>query len=488
MTLSDSFWSFSRIAGSWTHSAPQSTAPCSKVVFTQQHIETIGGSNHVTLSPSRMDDMIKGHPRLPVEIVVHIVLFAAAEIVCSDHVETHSYRLLGLARVNKPCHRAIVSLYLLPRLNLFGFTQIRSFAVALDQDHLYLRNLANTRVKHLIIRARGLRCLQHGYGPALFDASQAQTHFEKNLLPFIRIILSHCKSVQKLDIEGVPKGLQKTLENASKRLDGFSCLMGHYGSELERNFWKSSRWTKLNQLQLHGPRFRFTTTTASVLSHLPHLKKLALVVPMIVCTSIDDTAHDIGIEMDLTRRNNPLQILVDRMPNLQHLLLVGHEEKDYVGYTEKYRNHLRSLRQPRLSTNRVNVELVTVIRKYTHTHVETDAISSKRVHPSKVSAWMMTRSQHDLQWFNQKSEAPTNVDEELDFWIERFEISQHPSNLSSTVDTTTALMNRIPSYHPQHQSTQQQHRVVDIIEAADMLDNNDDDDEEEEDGVFDESG
>uniref|UniRef100_V5EAH0 Uncharacterized protein n=1 Tax=Kalmanozyma brasiliensis (strain GHG001) TaxID=1365824 RepID=V5EAH0_KALBG len=81
---------------------------------------------------------------------------------------------------------------------------------------------------------------------------------------------------------------------------------------------------------------------------------------------------------------NPIQILIDRCPSLEMLLLVGHAESDYVGFTEKYRRWLRRLRRPRLNDTKVRLELVTVLRR--EAHDESYALMSRTGSNSPLSA------------------------------------------------------------------------------------------------------
>lgn len=450
-------------------------------MFTQQHIETIGGGNKDAFRFAPPAPML-GDPRLPIELIVHIVLLAAQELAANE--ASPSECVLELARVSKACHRAVLSMFLLPDLCLYGFQQIRSFAVSLDKDHIGLRAIARTRIRKLTLRARGRLALQHGYGPALFDASQAQTHFEKDLLPFIRVILSHCHALQTLHLEGVPRGLQHHFARLSNNLVEFDCLMGHFGGDIERDFWLPQRWSRLNNLQLHGPRFRLTPDTATTLAGLPQLTKLGLIVPMIIASDSSSPSYSRdgtnAVQLDVIGRVNPLQILIDQCPTLQLLLLVGHAEKDYVGYSEKYRHWLRGLRRSRVAlsnSGQVRVELVTALRRYNE---EDEATPRRRVHPCEVSAWMMGRARLGTQWFHieESDSAAVSGKGELDYWTETFELADHPSNATPvTTAPTSTLMSRAGSNTPgsaavggrvQHRGLQRR-MVEEAIEAVDMM-------------------
>ncbi|SPO30513.1 uncharacterized protein UTRI_06443 [Ustilago trichophora] len=465
MTLSDSLWSFARLGSSWSHSVPPPKPRRRTAIYTQQHIETIGGGSDASiLLPPVPQDSTIGNPRLPLELIVHVILLAAQDISLQV-ASTSTAQLLELARVNRASHRAVLSIFLLPNLRLYGMHHIRAFAISLDKDRLGIRDLARSRVSTLTLRARSLSSFSHGYGPALFDASQAQVHFEKHLVPFIRLVLSHCTSLQTLHIEAVPRGLSRALTSISPQLHEFSCLMGHYGADLDKDFWLPNRWTNLTHLQLHGPRFRITPDTARMLSSLPALKKLALVVPMIVASATQSSSQDLDV--------NPLQTLIDLHPTLELLLLVGHAERDYVGYTEKYRHWMRNLRYPRLGSSTLcRVELVTALRRSSSMEEEEEeqeevAASRLRVHPCEVSAWMMGRSQQGIQWFDGEDEGG-----ELDFWVESFQLADsHPSSSSATATTTSVTMSRTASHARQNRLHQQ--RVADAIEAADMLSSDD---------------
>ena len=407
---------------------------------------------------------------------MHIVLTAAQHVSSDAEHNTRSKRLVELASISRACHRAILSRLLLPDLCLYGFEQIRSFAVSLDQDRIGIGGLARTRLQILTLRARSLASLQHGYGPALFDASQAQTHFERNLVPFVRIIVSHCHALKTLHLEGVARGLERPFAQLSNRLQEYSGLMGHYGADLERDFWQGSRWSRLTQLQLHGPRFRFTAQTATTLAGLPRLEKLGLVVPMIVAASASPptgaSGQVAGIELDVTGSINPLQILIDRCENLQVLLLVGHAEKGYVGYTQKYRHWLGSLRQARLANTwaagKLRLELVSALRRSSSQDAE--SMASRRVHPCEVSAWMMERARHGVQWFDESS--GRGKQGELDFCIESFELALHPST-TSTAATSTLMSRSGSDTRAAAAARMYATRIEEAIDAVDMLSDDD---------------
>ncbi|SOV09605.1 uncharacterized protein UDID_08669 [Ustilago sp. UG-2017a] len=457
MTLSGSFWNF------WSHTSQAPPKPRRRTaVLTEQYVETMGGGSKDAFSTPPCFDRVIGDPRLPVELTVHIVLLAAREVALEsqgdDSDASASQRLLDLARVNRVCHGAILSTLLLPNLTLYGMHQIRAFAISLDKDRLGTRALARSRVHTLTLRAPSLASLKEGYKRALFDASQAQSHFEKDLIPFIRILLRHCTSIKALRLEGVPHGLTNLLHSICWQLEEFACLIGHYGRDLKQDFWLPDRWTSLTELQLHGPQFRLTATTACALASLRQLKKLALIVPVIIRCPINLPPEwmDTWLGRDSKLGINPLQILIDRSTSLEYLLLVGHGERDYVGNTAKDRMWLSNLGFPLTNSERkVRLKLVTAIRRYERSSDDEVGQARRRVHPCEVSAWMMGRVRRGLHWFeNEQAVRGGRGKEELDHWIESFE-----------------LLDRGPPAH----STTTAESVNQAIDAVDML--SDDDDE-----------
>ncbi|KAJ1021535.1 hypothetical protein NDA13_005573 [Ustilago tritici] len=473
MTLSGSFWNF------WSHTSQAPPKPRRRTaVLTEQYVETIGGGSKDAFSTPPCFDPAIGDPRLPVELTVHIVLLAAREIALEsqgdDSDASASQRLLDLARVNRVCHRAILSTFLLPNLTLYGMHQIRAFAISLDKDRLGTRALARSRVDTLTLRAPSLASLKEGYKRALFDASQAQSHFEKDLIPFIRILLRHCTSIKALHLEGVPHGLTGPLHAISWQLKEFACLIGHYGRDLKQDFWLPDRWTSLTELQLHGPQFRLTPTTACALASLPRLKKLALIVPVIITcpTNLPPESMDTWLGRDSKLGINPLQILIDRSTSLEYLLLVGHGERDYVGNTAKDRMWLSNLRFPLTNSERkVRLELVTAIRRYERSSDDEVGQARTRVHPCEVSAWMMGCVRRGLHWFeNEQGVRGGRGKEELDHWVETFELLDRGPSTTAT----SAMMSRTGSNNtPARRTQQQQQRVNEAIDAVDMLSDDD---------------
>ncbi|CAD6938184.1 unnamed protein product [Tilletia controversa] len=140
------------------------------------------------------------------------------------------------------------------------------------------------------------------------------------------------------------------------------------------------RWDRLESLQLLGPRFRLTCSSARTLGlGLPRLKRLALVMPNIMPPSrstpegedANTTDEDEGddpeeVGRDLFLRMSPLQVLIDTLcpsdsilppkdshtssteekpssPIFEHLLIVGHDLPIYVGSSTKLRRWIEGL-------------------------------------------------------------------------------------------------------------------------------------------------
>lgn len=141
----------------------------------------------------------------------------------------------------------------------------------------------------------------------------------------------------------------------------------------------SSRWSRLIDVQLHGPRFRLTMAGARALAlGLPALERLALIMPGIApadnaltpASSVDPAQQE---GMDLFARMSPLQLLLDllqrtsdsgeegangghhidhernneanavRPRGLRHFLFVSHDVSQYIGSAEKIRSWLDGL-------------------------------------------------------------------------------------------------------------------------------------------------
>ncbi|KAJ1020249.1 hypothetical protein NDA18_005848 [Ustilago nuda] len=467
MTLSGSFWNLA------SHTCQAPSKPRRRTaVLTEQYVETIGGGSKDAFSTPSCFDAAIGDPRLPVELTVDIVLLVAREIALESQGDesdaSASQRLLDLARVNRVCHGAILSTLLLPKLTLYGMHQIRAFAISLDKDRLGIRALGRRRVHTLTLRRPRLASLKEGYKGALFDASQAQSHFEKDLLPFIRILLRYCTSIKALHLEGVPHGLTAPLEAISWQLEEFSCLIGHYGRDLKQDFWLADRWTSLTELQLHGPQLRLTATTACALGSLRQLKKLALIVPVIIAcrSNLSSESMDTWLRRDSKLGINPLQILIDRSTSLEYLLLVGHGEKDYVGNTAKHRIWLSNLGIPLTnSQGKLRVKLVTAIRRYERNSDGEVGQARTRVHPCEVSAWMMGRVQRGLHWFeNEEAVRASSSKEQLDYWVETFELLDRGASTTATSAGRTGS-NNTPARHTRQQQQQRVNEAIDAVEA-----------------------
>lgn len=185
---------------------------------------------------------------------------------------------------------------------------------------------------------------------------------------------------------------------------------------------------------------------------------------------------DLSRGLDSMLRINTLQILIDRCTTLEHLLLVGHAEKDYIGNTTQLRMWLSNLcTSLGDADHKVRLELVTAIRRYEGSDDQVGP-SRTRVHPCEVSAWMMSRAQKGLHWFETQPHDARLGKEELDYFVETFEFLDRTP---STTAATSAMMSRTGSNStPARQlGAQQQQRVNQAIEAVDMLSDQDSDDQ-----------
>ena len=279
--------------------------------------------------------------------------------------------------------------------------------------------------------------------PALFDAATLQAKFERETLVSIKEILGTCSSTHILTLECMPRALdtfsssdrnlvrKRTKQDQSpcaidefqNRVTRLSCLLSVYGGQLNDKLWvpdvsspgvtiRSSKWSNLTHLQLHGPRFRFTAATAMALGHLPNLSHLALIMPALVQNPDGPITSRSAI--DLEGRSNVLQVLVNHCGKLKLLLFVGHDLQGFVGNTERYRSLLRSVYRiikrvddggkGLCSKEPLHLQVVTARRRLSalkehsrHTG-STQIPRPLEVHPTFFSRWMMDLTEHGEEW------------------------------------------------------------------------------------------
>ncbi|KAK0549784.1 hypothetical protein OC844_006814 [Tilletia horrida] len=199
------------------------------------------------------------------------------------------------------------------------------------------------------------------------------------------------------------------------------------------------RWDRLESVQLVGPRFRLTCSSARTLAlGLPSLKRLALVMPNVMPPTStgdgdgddnDDADDPEELGRDLFLRMSPLQLLIDTLcpPDTQqstqfeHLLLVGHDLPNYVGSATKLRRWVEGLQyrvrqpaaqEPRYYTNaderyadidpadldvvQPRVQLITARMRENRRTIATQ--SSTHAHPLAFARWMLRRARTRTHW------------------------------------------------------------------------------------------
>ncbi|EPQ30613.1 uncharacterized protein PFL1_02137 [Pseudozyma flocculosa PF-1] len=352
---------------------------------------------------------------------------------------------------------------------------------------------------------------------ALYDAAEAQARFERATLRSLRHILSTCLQIEALSLECMPRALeqlsprpasslsvssaasqakrlqeersqQRQLDVLASRVRHLSCHLSVYAGQFNDAFWaptpspstspSNGRWAALTHLQLYGPRFRFTEATARALASLPSLEQLALIMPLVVqqgnnATGLeggagvddgDDAVSWSDASFDLAGRRNVLQTLVSGARRLRLLLVVGHDNRQYVGWTDRYRPWLRALHRPRPSLRSrsstsneevyggeagtaaspslslLRIQLLTARERGSGAEEEaaTRMTTSRAAHPSLFGRWMMDRTERGRQWSFEPGWSPVkegdaghegdgegrDVDGDIEFSVEAWDAQQ----------------------------------------------------------------
>ncbi|KAE8241998.1 hypothetical protein A4X13_0g7172 [Tilletia indica] len=367
---------------------------------------------------------------LPVEIVAEILVFAAADS------ELSNTQRLELCRVCRAGHFAIHSRILFPSIHLNSPSQVHALAATFRTSHL-LERIARrvTRSLSIIILTdndNGKTTPTHPSDNSLYTSIQRQADLEQNLTTPLRLLLSIFTSLDFLHIDMTPAPLDYRLRrtavlsnkssttppkqtwtwsrpaishtaHAERRThDPLSAFRSHLvelvcmqnvlgaGDFVDQlsifdpispnpalaHSPTIGQWDRLESLQLLGPRFRLTCSSARTLAlGLPRLKRLALVMPNIMPppSSPSNAGEDDGetaddpeeVGRDLFLRMSPLQILIDTLcpsdtilspksasssvldntspPIFEHLLIVGHDLPNYVGNSTKLRRWIEGL-------------------------------------------------------------------------------------------------------------------------------------------------
>lgn len=436
----------------------------SNVVRTRtQHVEIIGGG-----APPRQPGLHRprrhrgptqqelGPPRLPSELITHIVLLAALIILEKDDDEERQVlprrqrrrQVLELARVDRQAHRAILTNIMLPQVNLYGVAQVEAFAKQLHCNSLAIQSCAR-RVRRIHVfrtpshtsssSSSSVSAGGSSERTSLYSDIMAAMQFEKATMAPLQTILSHCTEVRHLSMDctarvldtrsdGEPGGLSMqaiNLAHTRSKLEELDTLQSVYGGDLNEKLWElpsntiAPCWTNLTHLQLHGPRFRMTASTALSLSQLPNLTHLALIMPLIVSPSSSPSPSSSSPSPDLPEsqlyrratdqlgRPSVLQLLVNLLgERLETLLIVVHDVEGYVGNVTGIAPWIHALYQSRPQSawrpddddlRRTRVQLVTASARSLDGAGQA-ARALVDVHPTTFSKWMLERARRGRQW------------------------------------------------------------------------------------------
>lgn len=317
-------------------------------------------------------------PRLPMSVLKEVALDVVA---CDPHPRR------AAARLARTCRAWLVALYgqvLLPDLVLRGEAALRHFCFSITRNVLGLGSLVARHTHTLSVLQDA-----HGGAPeALFDGVARTRRFGLETAELLRMALRRCSALRRLRIQCEPLALDLRdgaggLIASRAALHELVCLQSPWAGDAIDAVWRAGTphapWRALSHIQLHGPRSRLSVRTADALAELPALTHLALIMPSFV------GAHG-------TRSAEPvLAAIVERLPHLAQLLIVGHDEEHWVGATRHLRAALERL-HVRCPTQRLELTLVTaqVPRD------ESDPM--QRAHPGQYSDWMLRRALHDEHW------------------------------------------------------------------------------------------
>ena len=234
-------------------------------------------------------------------------------------------------------------------------------------------------------------------------------------------------------------------------------LLSVYGGDLNEALWHPGslslpRWNNLTHLQLHGPRFRMTSLTATAISQLPSLTHLALIMPLLVQPNSAPSGADHGsmerridYAKDALGRHNVLQILIDAVGHrLQKLLLVCHDVEAYVGSVQKLGSWFRTLHW-RCSMSREDYDTQEAAKLVLVTVKARNPLQTTP-HPCLYSKWMLQRADRGVHWHWTESEGFTGHDKseglDLVYSVERWKM---PVVFDRSSETGVGLDGRWPN-------------------------------------------
>ena len=380
----------------------------------------------------------------------------------SESEESKSARseaILALACVERASHAQVLS-SLLTRVTLFGNDQLLSFKRLLSGHHgspivqATARQLAQAHVKHFCLlqdsTAISAAARDRARSSSLYDSVANTKAFER----FVDAIdLSLLENLETLHIQGPPRVLETRrdaqhpkrelgLQRIRSKLKDLVCMLSLWGNgDAFEGLWEMGRheandirptglrvsaWSSLSHLQLHGPRMRFSASTALALSRLPALSHLAIVLPRFVPQDADAAVYLDGKPVnafDAAGRYSVLQVLVNVLLSLHELQLIGHEEEGYAGNVSAMpsmaaalmRKPFNKAHQPRWALRQVDPVLpdvtvhVVTLRRNT---VDQRALAKERTHPTWFSRYMFARASRGRHW--SLASAPEAANRQLD--------------------------------------------------------------------------
>lgn len=427
---------------------------CTRGYFHIAHQRADSTQSHSRSLPSSAE------PRLPSEIITHIVLMAgsAAALETGEGKRSREITraLLGLASVNRLCYEAIFANLILPQVTLTGVQQVHAFRASLAKGGL-IRRLARQHLRRLCCIQSPLEtasATHQASRSSLYDALIREQSFDKATTAALRTsILPVAENLRSFHLESPPSALKpssaesvKGVSFTSRTLEEVSCTLTTWGgtaiedmlvgaattngATIEHSLG-GSPWANLSRVQILGRAgFRFSLATASSLGSLPQLQHLTLVMPNF---ARDAGMTSAGGEQASRSAGAPaaLQLLILLTAGrLQTFAIVGHNMEGWLGWSPSYRSWMRSLRLPALSTDSSSGSqslehfepglqsekssssdlLVRLITARSQVAAEEDSRNSctathRRLHPNHFSSWMTLRTVEGLHWDLPQSDA-----------------------------------------------------------------------------------
>lgn len=355
-------------------------------------LETIHGGTCAELRVPRAP------PRLPMSVLKEVALHAVAR-------DAHPRK--RAARLSQTCRAWFVALYgrvLLPDLVLRGAHALRHFGFSLTRNTLGLGALVARHTRTVTV----LQGPDDAAPEALFDGVARTRRFGLDTAEILRMVLRRCTALRALRIQCEPLALDLRdgaggLFAARAALEEVVCLQSSWAGDAIDTVWRPGTphapWHALTHLQLHGPRSRISVHTVDALAELPRLTHLALIMPSFTGPHGARSASQV------------LAALADRLTHLVCLLVVGHDEEQWVGATRHLRPALERL-AVHDAARTLDITLVTA-------RVPGEG-EARRTHPGQYSDWMLRRALQHTHWdFEQ-------TDDEMRYVVETWHVPYVP--------------------------------------------------------------